>query len=371
MISNWLIIILAAIFISAVLTAFFIPQVLDVAYKKKLFDNSDFRKIHKGVIPRLGGVAFLPALICSLSLVTGFVVYFDPSLILSAGLKAELPQLMVLFASVTLLYFIGLKDDMVDVNYKAKFIVQGISVLLTVFSGMCIFDLNGLFGIDMLSPVAAFLVSFFVIITIINAINLVDGIDGLASGIGILTLILYGFVFFSVGEFIYAMISWASMATLSVFFLFNFFGSEKKKRKIFMGDIGAMTMGMVIAFLSVGMTEINTENISNFNPVVIAFSPLVIPIFDVFRLFILRISQKRSPFLPDKCHLHHKIMESGLNQHQTLFLILSLQIFLTLINIWFSPIININIILAIDVLFFIMFVGMVSKRAKAVLNRNC
>lgn len=359
---NWIIIILCAVCISAMLTAFIIPRVLQIAHLKKLFDNPDYRKIHKGVVPRLGGVAFLPALICSLSVVVGFVVLLKPSIILNRYVGTELPPLLVLFTSITLLYLIGLKDDLISVKYGAKFIFQGICSILTVFSGVCLLNLHGLLWINDISLVPALLLSIILIIVIINSINLLDGIDGLASGIGIITLVLYGVIFFIAGEFIYSMISWVMTASVGIFFLYNFFGNDTNKKKLFMGDVGSLTMGMVIAALSLEIAELEPQAGNSLNPTILAFSPLIIPIFDLIRVFIFRLCQKRSPFLPDKCHIHHLIINAGFSPHQSLLFIILLQILIIVLNIALEAILNINIILAIDVVLYVVFIMLMTRK---------
>lgn len=349
MIDIWTFFICCSVCISAVLTGLVIPQVLKVAFKKKLFDNPDFRKIHKGVVPRLGGFSYFPSLLCSFLLIAGCLIIYYPDLFAQRSFTADLGQILVMFASVSILYLIGLKDDMVEVKYYGKFTAQGLAAFLTVLSGACIFNLWGLFGVNVLSPIVAALLTFILILGIINAMNLIDGIDGLASGIGIISLLMYGILFLSSGNFLMSLLAWSLAASVGVFFFFNFFGNDKNKKKIFMGDVGSLTMGMVIAFLAVEMTSVNPVDILGFNPLVVALSPLIIPILDSCRVFIYRISQKRSPFLPDKSHIHHKLISFGLSPHQTLFFILSFQIVLIIVNVWLSAILNINIILGIDI----------------------
>lgn len=356
MVESWLILIICSVFVSAMLTLIIIPQVLDVAFRKKLFDNPDFRKVHKGVVPRLGGFSFVPAIFITLGAFVGFTYQASPDLFLTIRASGESFRILVLFSSMMLLYLIGLKDDLVDVKYRAKFFVQGVCALLTICSGVMILNLHGMLWINEITENVAFFVTLFMIIYIINSINLIDGIDGLASGISFITLILYGWMFFSMGEYLYSMISWIAVGTLLVFMIFNIFGAQLRHMKIFMGDTGALTIGMLIAFLSIEMLNSDRQfsRISD-QSVVLAFSPLVIPLFDVVRVFIKRIMSRRSPFLPDKCHIHHKLLGIGVNGKMTLLILLCLQVIIIALDYWFSFLMNINIIIGIDIAIYVIF----------------
>ena len=344
------------------LTAIVIPNLLDVSFRKKLFDNPDFRKIHKGVVPRLGGFSFFPSVFLSVAVVLVFSFLYAPSLFVNTDTVASFPQLIILASSTLVLFLVGLKDDLVNVKYIYKFYAQGIASLLTVLSGIYIGNFHGLFGIGNLHSAIAFVISLCIIVFILNAVNLIDGIDGLASGLGIITFCYFGAFFFAAGDYIDSLVAWASLASVAVFFCFNYFGKEKTHKKIFMGDIGSLTMGMIVAYLTIRVTSISPDSNLVLNPIVIAFSPLVIPFFDVVRVFIFRIKNKKSPFLPDKSHIHHRLMDSGLSPHKTLFTILVFQILLILVNLILNFFVNINVVLILDIIAYVIIIELISKK---------
>lgn len=193
-------------------------------------------------------------------------------------------------------------------------------------------------------------ISGFVVVYLVNAINLIDGIDGLASGLSGIALIFYGIVLTLAQEWMLALLAWAQLGTLVPFFYFNVFGNPKKRKKIFMGDTGSLTVGMLLAFIALSVTNINSEQISvSYNKMVLAFSPLAIPAFDVVRVYFHRIRYHRNPFLPDKCHIHHKLLALGLNQRASLCAILLAAVILMVLNVCLSPYVAATWLLAGDI----------------------
>ncbi len=193
------------------------------------------------------------------------------------------------------------------------------------------------------------MLTILVVVLITNSINLIDGIDGLASGLSSVGLLFYGIVFFSYGYYIYAMIAFAALGTLVPFFYYNVFGNPNRQKKIFMGDTGALTIGIILSFLSI---TINSDNIGmehGINPIVIAFSPLILPCFDVLRVYLHRLRKHRNPFLPDKCHIHHKFLALGVPQRIAMLLILMVSIMFVIINIILSPYVNVTILVVINI----------------------
>ena len=156
-----------------------------------------------------------------------------------------------------------------------------------------------------------------------NSINLIDGIDGLASGLSMIALIFYSIVFFLAGEYLFALMAATTLGTLIPFFYYNVFGHAENHNKIFMGDTGSLTIGTVLAFLSIAMFRIPLGDIpGNQNPFILAIAPIILPCFDVVRVFVHRVRNGSNPFLPDKCHIHHKLLALGLVQWKALITIL-------------------------------------------------
>ena len=322
----WRFMMASALIISIVAAGILIPQILLIAFRKKLFDEPDERKIHHSTVPRLGGIAFEPVILFTIFILMVFDVHA-----LRFQLMAELGEnvlsLSICVCSLILLYLVGIADDLIGVKYSAKFVVQIGCGLLFLFGGLYISDLHGLFFINDRLPWFLFWpLTIILVVFIINALNLIDGIDGLASGLSGVALGYYGAVFFEIGEYAFALVAFSTLGTVIPFFYYNVFGKAEKQQKIFMGDTGSLTIGLILSFLSFRMAnvEIATSHtcLSRVHPFFLAFGPLLVPCMDVVRVFIHRIRMCNSPFLPDKSHIHHKLLSLGMSQHKAMVTIL-------------------------------------------------
>lgn len=346
---NWLSNDIFSFAIALVLAGILIPQILLIAFRKKLFDEIDERKIHKGVVPRLGGIAFLPSILFSIAVVVGFNLKFG-----NAGVWVEMGDAIVpmyfMICSVLLMFLVGMADDLVGVRYMAKFLVQIMSALLIVASGMYIDDLYGFIWLWELPFWFGWIATIFAVVYVVNAINLIDGIDGLASGLSTVALSFFAVLFYISGEHVYSMLASASAGTLLPFFYYNVFGNAKKQKKIFMGDTGALTTGMILVFCAIAMLHIDSASFTHdYNPFVMALSPLIIPCFDVVRVYLHRVRRHRNPFLPDKCHIHHKLLALGLNQRAALIVIMMWAAIFIMVNVALSSVVNPTALIATDV----------------------
>ena len=203
---NSLIVCLLCILFAGVL----IPQILLIAYRKQLFDEVDERKIHKGAVPRLGGIAFEPVILLSVALVLGI------NLIIGNGEFAHafsryIVLSVALFCSMQLLYLTGMADDLIGIRYKAKFVMQVACAILLIASGCWFTTLKGALFIGSWPAWIGYPFTLIIIVFLINAINLIDGIDGLASGLSSIAVIIYGVSFLVVGEYALAIISFATL----------------------------------------------------------------------------------------------------------------------------------------------------------------
>lgn len=347
--SLWIYTDFAVFCVALLLTGIIIPQILLIAFRKNLFDEVDERKIHKGVVPRLGGIAFLPAIIFSICLVLSVNLSFgisDSSEVFAGhGLS-----IMYLLCAEMLMFLVGIADDLIGVRYKAKFVSQILAAIFVCASGAYIHNMEGVLWIEELPAWLGWCLSGFIVVYIVNAINLIDGIDGLASGLSGIALIFYGIVLAQAQEWVLSLVVWAQLGTLVPFFYYNVFGNPKKRKKIFMGDTGSLTVGMILSFIALNVTNIKTPDITtDYNQLVLAFSPLIIPAFDVVRVYFHRIRQHRNPFLPDKCHIHHKLLALGLNQGASLCAILLSAVLFMLVNVALSPYVSATWLLVGDV----------------------
>ncbi len=352
--------------VCVILTIIAIPEIIRIAFEKQLFDVPDYRKVHKGQVPRLGGVTFLPGIMISVLLAYGIMAeYAYP---VSA-------QTEILFgaAGALFLYMTGVADDLVGLSYKVKFPIQIISAFMLCASGLWVDNFHGLLGIHEIPAVVGIPFTVVLVVLIINAINLIDGIDGLASGLCILTVVVYTVMLIKVDLAKYAVITVAALGVLLPFYLYNVYGTSAKRTKIFMGDAGSLTMGYLVAAIAVKASVFSDsmfEEKSQAYYFIYAFSILLVPVLDVMRLFIHRIIHKRSPFYPDRCHIHHKFMAIGMSIGQARHTIIGISLVFFLINIFLVGHININILIAGDIVLWTVMHLAVSHRIRVLKTRH-
>ena len=193
---NWTLDCIAAFLISLVMAGIIIPQILLIAFRKKLFDVPDARKIHRATVPRLGGIAFMPSILLSLCLVLGCEALFASGPLLVSTLLSSQWNVLLLstcfgLCALMMMYLVGIADDLVGVQYRAKFVVQLIAALLLAAGGARIMSFFGFMGLTVLPFWFSLTVSVILIVYITNAINLIDGIDGLASGLSAIAMGFY------------------------------------------------------------------------------------------------------------------------------------------------------------------------------------
>lgn len=346
---HWIINSIFVFSIAILCSGILIPQILLISFRKNLFDTHDERKIHQGTVPRLGGVAFLPVVIFSVCIVLGINI--------QCSLDREFIHLTE-FARLSLfgtcgglmLYLVGMADDLVGVRYSAKFVVQVLAGILMVSAGLWLNDFCGFMGVDLLPAYVGMPLTVLMFVFVTNAINLIDGIDGLASGLSAVALLLYGCMFIFQEAYSFALISFATLGVVIPFFYYNVFGDANKHKKIFMGDTGALTIGFILCFLAISFWAIpGPSHELSPNTAIVALSPLIVPCFDVVRVFARRIKKHGNPFLPDRTHIHHKLLNLGMPKGLAMIIILMVSVFFIVFNLVLSPIINITWILLIDI----------------------
>ena len=323
-----LIFIVAGFLLSALMGRLIIPRILVISLRKRLFDIPDFRKIHQHPISRLGGVTFFPVIMlvmCAITLIglhiKGFSGQFFSNHIID--------EMLSLTAGLVLLYIIGVCDDLIGVRYGRKLLVQVLAASFLPFAGLYVVDFYGLFGVDVVSPFIGIPLTILLTVFVTNAINLIDGIDGLASGLCMIALLIFGTAFALNGVWMYSLLAFVCLGVLIPFFLYNVFGNAEHGSKIFMGDTGSLTLGFILSLFSVKYILLLSTDSSAVSgtPIVWVFSLLLVPCLDVCRVVLNRLQRKANPFKPDKTHIHHKFLMMGFSPRRSLVLIQLISLF--------------------------------------------
>lgn len=338
---------------SVLLSWLIIPRILVVAFRKRLFDMPDARKIHSQAIPRLGGLSFVPTIFFSLSLTLG--LQYTAGSILPPGLVQYIvPEFCFLVCGLVLLYLSGIKDDLVGLRYRTKFLVQIIAALFFPLSGLWINNFYGLFGIHELNAWIGIPFTILAVVFITNAINLIDGIDGLASGLSSVVLGVLGSLFAYQHLWLYAILAFSTLGVLLPFFYYNVFGQAERCKKIFMGDTGSLTLGYILSFLSIRYASY-TSDLTPFTDgaIVVAFSTLIVPLFDVVRVMLVRVRTHQGLFSPDRNHIHHKFLAMGFSPRRAMLAILFLACLFSCLNILLVPYVDNTLMLLADILIWI------------------
>lgn len=351
--------IILTLIISVFVAWFTIPNIVIISKKKRLFDVPDARKVHVKSIPRLGGMSFYPGMLFSFTVTLGIRYMMGDGLDVLFE-NSFITEYLFFSAGIISLFFVGMADDLVGVSYKNKFLVQILASILLICSGVYLKSFHGLFGIWDIPDFLGMPITVILVVLIVNAYNLIDGVDGLCSGLSSIAIaVLCGWYWYN-SLFVYASLGIGLLGTVIVFFLYNVTSS---RLKVFMGDGGSLMLGFVICFLGLKFCNFNmNDNIFNTSNVpILLLSIVFIPVFDTARVFIDRLSMKRSPFYPDKIHIHHYILRLGFTHLQSTSIILIGAIFIVVINFVLQKM-NINILFAIDLLFGLIFLNYLPKR---------
>lgn len=346
-------ILIAELVFSFIIGAVIIKMLLYITYRGKLFDVPDGRKVHEIPVPRLGGMSFMPALMIEIAVGIGAV--YHTGLLSSAGPGVDMIiRLSYMLAAAMLLYVVGIMDDLVGLTYKVKLIAQFVASGMLVGSGLWLNNLYGLFGVYEMSAAVGIPVTMLLFVLITNALNMIDGIDGLASGIAIISLALLAFIYIREKRFLYSTLSVTILGAVLVFWCFNMFGSPERRTKLYMGDTGSMTLGLflcVLIFSLCGFEGIN-GSLTNGKYLAISLSSLLIPIMEVPRLIVTRLISHKSPFQPDTNHIHHRLMRCGLTSRQSLAVILSMDVLIVVLTALMTRVFSLTLIFIIDVLLY-------------------
>ena len=340
------ILVLASFGLSVLFGLMIIPLIVRFCRRKGLYDHPDMRKIHKTNIPRLGGISFFPAM-----MLAAFVVIMAHGQNTGIDNKIAFSRwTLTFFISILIVYGIGIVDDILGLGAKTKFTGQAIAALLLPLSGLYVNYLYGFMGIGEIPFWLGLPLTVFVIVFACNAINLIDGIDGLSAGLSFIALSGFLVCFMSDGLFYYSVLIAGLMGVLTAYAYFNIWGKPEKKTKIFMGDSGSLTLGFILGFLFVKYVMVNPQStIFHDDAFSVAFTLVIVPMFDVVRVSLARMSHHRHIFKADKNHIHHKLMRAGLTQHQTLCTILAMALLFIAVNFLLVRYLGVTWIVMVDV----------------------
>lgn len=343
-----ILLIVMAFAVSLICGMLIIPLIVDFCKRKKLFDKPNSRKQHKTLIPRLGGVCFLPCMCISFFAATGALFAMDGS---DANIKVSS---FYLLAGAAMVYLIGLLDDVIEISAKQKLAVQIFSACWLIIAGLYFNNLYGLFGIWEIPSCIGMPLTVFFVVAVDNAMNLIDGIDGLCAGLCIVALAGFGVMFANIGLWVYCVLI---AGLIGVLLAYSFFNMVSKKRKIFMGDSGSLTLGYLLAVFFVKLS-MNIPWLTPYDEtrMILASSFLIVPCLDVLRVMITRKRQHKALFCPDRNHIHHRLMDAGCTMRQALGVILLLDLGIIAMNVLFVwQNVQITFILILDILMFISF----------------
>ncbi|HWB27447.1 MAG TPA: MraY family glycosyltransferase [Chitinophagaceae bacterium] len=321
----------AAIIIAYLVTFFLMPFIIKMAKQSRLYDLPDERKTHTYLISSLGGIGLFAGLALSLLLTSDF--------------KINNAEFQYLLAAFFIIFTIGVVDDIFVLQAWKKLVGQLITAtIITVKGHLVITNLGGFLGIHEVGAIAGYTISFFAIMLIINAFNLIDGVDGLAASLGLVSSVIFSLFFLINQNYPYAILGFALAGALLAFLVFNFHPA-----KIFMGDSGSMLIGLVNAILFLNF--INTGSTVSDYPVqaapLVGFGILLVPLMDVLRVFCVRLFRKRSPFSPDRNHIHHLLLNKGFNHAQVTLSLLGISLAFSAMS-FFSMRININMLFVLQ-----------------------
>lgn len=346
-------------FVSSCLVGFCaIPMIMKFCKSKRLYDMPNERKVHKGEIPRLGGVCFMPCMLLSMMIAVIALACSSQNLKFSISMWT-----CYFFIGLLCIYVVGVIDDVIGVAPKMKFLVQIIAASVLPLSGLYINDFCGLFGVYSIPFCIGAPLTVFVIVFIDNAINLIDGIDGLCAGLSLIVLLGYLYLFCEKDMWTYCILIAGLMGSILSFMYFNLFG-KIGINKIFMGDSGSLTIGFVVGVLFVKLSMHKSDVEYDGTELLKSYTLLILPIFDVVRVIIVRLFHGHPVFKADKNHIHHKIMRTGLTMHQSLSVIIGIMFFVIMENIILSTLCTLSYIVLIDIMTWMIINGVVNYAIK-------
>jgi UDP-N-acetylmuramyl pentapeptide phosphotransferase/UDP-N-acetylglucosamine-1-phosphate transferase len=341
------------------------PALIKVAVLKRLIDApSEERKIHKRSIPTIGGIIIYAGTLFAYSLWYNIEdrIYYDK-------IFQSVTEFKLIIATSLILFFVGVKDDIVGTAPVKKLFAHIVVALVLVLMGdIRITGLHGIFGVSDIPYWGSVFLSIFTYVVVVNSFNLIDGVDGLAAGVGFLSCCAFGVWFIFASEFPYAALSFALAGALLGFLIFNF-----SPAKIFIGDSGSLVIGMFVCVLAIKMIEYPTQQLDSFwvrvSKPVFAISALVYPLLDTLRVFVIRALKGQSPFTADRNHIHHKLLDCKFSHTKTVVIIYIFSVVTlgaSILTYFFNtPTLSLFTVVLSGVVFLAFVMNLNSRKAKA------
>ena len=330
------------VFILSFLIAFalvfaIMPSVIKIAIEKKLVATPEARSSHATITPCLGGIPiFLGILFASLLLTP----------------MEQWGGLQYILAALVIVFMIGTKDDISQLSAGKKTLGLFIAIAILVTRGEI--RLESMYNLFWLSGSLPYwfslLASAFTLLVIANAFNLIDGIDGLAGTVGVIAMVSFGTWFFVVGMVHLGILALAAAGGMLAFLYYNI----GKTRKTFMGDTGALVIGMLLGIMTIEFIDVCSTaaipSVYRFNhPIGVAVGILIIPLFDTIRVFVTRILRGASPMKPDRRHIHHLLIDSNLSHVHATFILALVNFTFISLALLLDPLLDLHLILFIEI----------------------
>ncbi len=302
------------------------PFVIKLANKYNIVDKPDTRKIHKEPIPRIGGLSIIISVLFTSLFYLAFLYIFDPNFLVLKYFKYKFTQIVGLVLSFIIILITGILDDIKELSAIKKLFIQILIANILFFTGTKVefFTFNSI--IISLNEIISYVFTILWVVGLMNAINLLDGLDGLLSGVAFIISITLGILAIINGQTVLAIIIFSLAGALLAFLRYNF-----NPAKIFLGDTGSLFIGLFMAVISI-LGYFKKATIISFIIPILIFS---LPILDTTLAIIRRLIKKQPIFKPDKEHLHHILLRSGLSQKQTaiIFYLVTLLLSILVISI--------------------------------------
>lgn len=321
------------------ITSFFVvllatPSLIKVAKMKRLVDEpTEARKHHRASVPTIGGIIIFAASIFAYALWfpwDNMSFYGSPH-----QFSVSVKEFKFLIAAAILIFFIGVKDDIIGVAPVKKLVGHLIvGFILVLMADFRIEGLHGVFGVDELPYYASVLLSVFTYVVVVNSFNLIDGSDGLAAGIGLITSCFFGLWFYLSFQYDLSLLAFVLAGSLSAFLIFNF-----SPARIFMGDSGSLFIGAFTFVMALQCIETDTTLLPAYTRGISApiytMAVLAYPLIDTLRVFTLRLAHGLSPFAADRNHIHHHLIDRGFTHGQAALILYAISIVVPLLSFLF------------------------------------